>query len=550
MSGHREILDFIDEYQPELRDVIDTLYQADLYQKRPRGMTLLVPYDQKTVDKLCDCAYSGDPALTQQAVDMLCSMLLIDCFKTPADFMHKKDDIPNSLRQKLEIESIKGTTIIFKCGAKIIPDKRFMDDSEEKNLAVWRITEGEIPLDLPKASLKYLNKKKSTPETENTVCRSSLRLNLTRTVEGQYITTMLNRSQYNRSPPKYVDVDSPSGVVNGTPYGQHVIPQYDPFFDNVMSFLSWIFRQEHYHELVVTRIIPMLSFDKTDFFILFEPYKTTGEYLIRDSIIKEWQRVQKPPNRTEVINIIESILTLKLVGGINPKLHPMVKSLIAHARETGALMYSNQQGALTSINEKRNMLLDSRISPARYVDAIKKSYVEIFKDNIIPENLKLFYGKPENKLAEDEFRFVVFQRFHALERAFDFDRREFETLLSLINTYTNRSTYRFILLVNPAQIGTPQEKIAQMKIFIKSSTYFHIALAGDTLKNYPHEYIVTKPTPTQSFGIFNIDEFSRRKYRPYLSQPQKVYRDEEEEFKNRLKSLKSDGKLEEYLKGL
>ena len=526
-SKSPKLLDYIERVDSDLYNIISDLCLENIFIPKigTPGLTFLLPIDKKFRSQLFELCNSNNLEDADTAVKMISALLITDLLKTPADFMEKRDDIPNTLGQRLEIEGIKGLSILIKPGLEIKIDDRFKDNSKINKLAVWTLNNGGININGPEASLKYIKKNKTkNGEKESHVENgtdnlNNIRMQIANNVEDDYKKIMSNNLQYR-----------------------------DVFLETTLSLISFMLKNEYCKELLINKIIPLLSFDKTDFYILFEPYKTTGPYLISYRILNDWINERKIVKFKNVLDDINNLLN--------------------NTKDNKALIYSNAQGALNVINEKRNKLINTKMAPQNMVANIKKIYEELFKSNIFPQDLIDFYSNSSYKLFEDEFRFVIYQQFNRLESnyGYSFDENEFKKILNFIYDYTNGPYLKPIIFKETKNLIPSSEKVAEIKIFINSTHFFYIPISFKTMEAYPHEFVLNKPGPYDTSSIFNISKLLKDRCLMLMNkiavnnEPEKITENKElssssssssssdDTMKIYLKKLKDEGRLDEFLK--
>jgi hypothetical protein len=153
-----KITRYIEQIDGELAQMITDLCLDRLFIPRGvNGITFLYPKEPAYRKEIISAAYSNNP---EKAIQMLESLIVLDYLPRPGDFVLKKDDIPNSLRQKIEVTSADATSVKLSCGAVLKPDLGFAAISTRENMAVYNLTGKQIPLDGPKASMKYSSKRR------------------------------------------------------------------------------------------------------------------------------------------------------------------------------------------------------------------------------------------------------------------------------------------------------------------------------------------------------------------------------------------------------
>ena len=150
------IVKFLSEHDKELYQTIGDLYLFKLFQVQGRGITFLYPTDKMFRCKLVNIAYSNDPS---KAIDMIKSLVLLDYLPTTHEFSEKKDDIPNALKNKLDIDTIDDKCITLKSCHKITSNVKYLSMKFDDNAVVWNLSGADaLPTTGFQSSMKYSNK--------------------------------------------------------------------------------------------------------------------------------------------------------------------------------------------------------------------------------------------------------------------------------------------------------------------------------------------------------------------------------------------------------
>ena len=149
---------FLEQTDKDLYQALDDLCLFGLFRTRGRGVTFLYPTDKSYRKKIIDHAYSNTP---EKAVDMIKALVLLDYLPSPTDFKNKKDDIPNALHKKLEVDSADANGVKLKSGHKLEVDNSFAPLRAGEPVAVYKISgKGELSLTGAASTMKYNNKSK------------------------------------------------------------------------------------------------------------------------------------------------------------------------------------------------------------------------------------------------------------------------------------------------------------------------------------------------------------------------------------------------------
>lgn len=106
----------------KLWETIDDNCLSGLLNPRRNGVTFCFPDDKTYQDKLIKLLNADDP---MDGVRLLQAHVLFDCIDSIDEFRKKQSDIPNGLKQRLQIDNITGDTVKLKNGAELVPMKDF-----------------------------------------------------------------------------------------------------------------------------------------------------------------------------------------------------------------------------------------------------------------------------------------------------------------------------------------------------------------------------------------------------------------------------------------
>ena len=145
---------YLETKDKDLYQAFDDLCVFSLFRASgDRGVTLLYPTDKAYRKKIIHLAYSNTP---EKAIDMIKSLVLMDYLPSPIDFKNKKDDIPNALRKKLEVEEADFKTVTLKGGLKLELDSNFVAATHAERSVVYKlIGTGELSTTGCVSDMKY-----------------------------------------------------------------------------------------------------------------------------------------------------------------------------------------------------------------------------------------------------------------------------------------------------------------------------------------------------------------------------------------------------------
>jgi len=486
-----KITDYIEAKDADLFNVIKglCLEGALLSLKGKAGLTFLWPQDKKFRDKLFEMAYSENPDDIDKARDLILALIIRDSIKQYSEWARTSPDIGNALypSQKIIVKSATAKEIIFDNDARAVPDPNFIDSSPRKCLSVWKLVSGHIPVTENRPATLVRSKKLSEErrgnyEVSNFETQTN-RFKIALAVENDYMLYILSRNSMSQK-------------------------RIDPYFQNTMSLVNFIINVKEDDELAYSRVLPLMSFCKLDFYFLIEPHKPKGPYLIPDSIILEWwsSRITTQFDISSIITKINQMLS-------NPK---NCDSLIYKSRSQ---IYDKLAKIRLDITDK----MDSR--PRSCVDEIEKVYMFLDQTNklkspaesedsaigpIYPTALAEYYKtEPGLKMIQDELRFVMHGAFCRLESN-SFDRGLYNEIINVIGeclhaaSQTERSST--LKMLNKSAIKyliSPNDRIEEIKVFVNSTMFIFIPLTRDEIVYMRQKHSITRPKG-QQISFYNV----------------------------------------------
>lgn len=490
MTSHTEhnIIDYISRVNPRLCGLLKNACVDDELSQQGSscGMTFVIPHESliSTIENLLN---SGDNADMENACKILNSMIIKVCLKSGADWNRYRADIPNSIypRQHIEIAQVRGDTVTLKNGAVLELDKGF---TSSHCLSVWKLISGEIGTNNPLSSgdtikaiktggRKKRATKKGSYEVTAQEIRSNIRFQIGVYVENLYAVHLLKSKRHG------------SNLAGDNK---------DPYLDAALSLLMFL---RHRDSVTYMSLLPMVSFQKIDFYLLVEPHNfgTHGmDPLIDDSLIAEWW------NSKATVSISESINTIleDLKNG-----------------DQCCLSLSNR-AALSSLvkNIRKNIIGEMKQSVYTCVETIAKYYNELSTENalsgvgpIFPYLLAHRYEEhPGLKMFEDELRYVVSHMFEQLEADSVASIDNFRNIVNTVAKYANPSAYKNGLIMNPAlfkSAGTLDKdvKFKEICILVNSTNFMYFAMTREEYQKLSRKYVTEKPEGSRS-ALYNIGE--------------------------------------------
>jgi hypothetical protein len=498
---YNNILSYLDEVDPDVSNAYRECSLESLFNPRDKnGITFLLPDKRKNAAfyaEITNTSLLDDPDDKSDIINKLAALVIFDNLNSPDVFKNHADDIPNGLRQHIEIDLAGCTTntIKFKCGAVAELDKRFRDASAKKNLNVYMLAAAGITTSGPDA--KFLHNKTgaaapnrrkkpaAAPQVEeNNVDDDevdedshALRVKIASETENLY---MMERIQYYTSSKR-----------SGKKRSELVRNVY---LERVFSFINFIIN--NCSDVTTTalfnnRIAPLLSFENIDFYIVFEPHRVKGRYLIPNDVIRRWYSNQGVVNLTSVSNYIDK--TLDTTG----------RSIVQQDR------LKIQQ----AIDDQPRDKVLAETQPRRIPELICGAYKTLTDTNkiagigpIFPEELAAFYRTNTYlKIHQDEARYITNKLFDDLESS-PFDKNVFEAILSIYkrmaSTDVGESSLR---LLNPSTIKHmigPENKIQEIKSFVNSRFFLFIPMTTSDRSKFAEQYDILEEPSAEGNGIW------------------------------------------------
>jgi hypothetical protein len=490
-----KIIDYVDSVDPELGQLIrGTCTDLPLMASRYKpGITFLMPVDKTFRKKLADLAYSSNVDDVTKAADMLNVLIIRDVFKSTSDWAAHKDDIPNSLYppQHVEIDSITSSEVVFKSGARATIDKGFIDASKRSQLAVWKLT-GEIPITTNNnAKLKYISNKPNKTGSYDAVAEGMYdkeRFKIMLAIENLYMLSQLQKSINNE-------------------------PARDVYLEHVMSMVDY-FNSNGHNELLLSRVLPLICCDKLDLYLLIEPHKQHGPYLIDDMVIHEWWLQKKPIDIQKTRELIDNLLSNS---------------------GRSELIYTDRAALCNKVHEIRSKINEQlQAKPRECIQHIVSHYNEFTSSNAIgglgpvyPQEIADYYSRDQGlKLMHDELRFLMYDAFCELEKSHTFDSGKYHELTNIIGeclfaqSADDRARQHKLLNKNNLQhLISPGNQILEIRAFVNSTAFMCLPLTTEEAKSLPYKNSTTRPG-ANSLVIYNINKTQYTQHPRILSYSQ------------------------------
>jgi hypothetical protein len=237
----------------------------------------------------------------------------------------------------------------------------------------------------------------------------------------------------------------------------------NPYLERVISLMNYLKIED---PATLLKILPVLDYDPmVTFYLVVEPYKTQGEYLIPDGVLDAWGGGSVYKNaKQEYINLFSA------AAGLGDD----------------SLVFGDRASIVAAVDAVRARLME--LTPARCPQSVQDAYAVLGKQNeiqdlkrVLPDSTKaaLAGGK---KLWQDEFRFITHVAIHdarklvgAAERARAFRKITEE----LRNSWPGNNYSSELLLTNvddlKKKVNIRTELILLTK-FINSSDFLYVPM--------------------------------------------------------------------------
>jgi hypothetical protein len=357
------------------------------------------------------------------------------------------------------VDKVTKTEVIFKSGARAVIDKEFEKANRKSNLAVWRLETGKIPVTSDKpASLKYSRRRPAGQKKQGETTGGFLPLStgirnaILKTVENEYVFNRL-RSEKERT---------------HCVYTKYSLSLFMHLLKNADKSLQ-------------ERVLPVMSLDKLDFYLMLEPFKYNGDYLIDESVITEWWNSKD------------------LSFNVETAMQKFSDTLTG----SGAKIYTNTLDVIQAVDNIRFSNINESLDGGKrnvVQNTIIPLYEKLEKDNsigslgdILPASLHDYYrSNPLYKLVCDELRYIVGGQFMRLESEPVFDQGVFSEIKMVISEYLSagdRSCRENVLrITNYRKLMYSvdyKDLIGSVRGFVNSTCFVYIPLTIEIAKNYP-----------------------------------------------------------------
>jgi len=436
------IMKYLESEDSELAEAIESqCMQSNLVPRRGDGVTFLRPTGAYR-KKLIDAAYDD----ADMFVENIRGLTLHGAYHRPADL---KGALVNHLQREFSMT-----------GLKVVEDKKFKARSDRaENTAVLLLESGE-----PKLDGKEAKPERSTGKAKKTVGgghdehKHSLRYSMARSVENRYWKAR---------------------TTNGS----------CPYLDKVSSFMNYLLNLEDkslfYKLLGLMHYEPMLSF-----YLVFEPYKSVGSYLVDTEVLEAWMAVK----------YVHQPVTTML-------------EVLSHTKDSEYGVECSK--AAEAVNSLRNKGLTERTDKAslpKYVcatyDAVSSGRVNGV--SLFNSELASVYGANKcMKQWQDELAFCIQMHLDSME-----DEGDYKSLCHTIRHNYPGNNYEKEIMIKPQTFSgllNPVELFFCLVFgLVRSSFFVHVTRDPNCVRNSAGSAPSSMCKPDDP-NLVNYDKFSLEK---------------------------------------
>jgi hypothetical protein len=421
---------------------------------RAAGVTFLYPGDAKFRAEIIDHTYSEK---ADEAERILKSLIIPDVLAQCSDF--ERRPIGSKLGVKYNVESASNGKVKFTNGTELAAATNFNPlASRADKIAVWVITKGRPPLTGESYKAPAPNRKVDgggravhggEPEP------LSYRAQMAGEVENAFhLCMMKDRCR-----------------------------SHNPYLGKVVSLLNYLKAKSNE---VFTKILPILDYDPAvTFYLLLEPYKKSGEYLIPENLLfaNGW-------NGGTIYG--DAVEEYKAIFRSMPTMTEMSATDSQSGMPLIPYVFRDRRAVAAQIDISRRQI---NATNGREVGQLVQDVYAILSTNntiqgmgpILPDSTKAALGGSK-KLWQDEYRFIIHQAMEELRQMPDYAQgglNVFTTVVqSLRFSWPGNNYSDEIVLSNLKDLKTnvaPRDDQILLAKFINSTDFLYMPFAPEAV---------------------------------------------------------------------
>lgn len=451
LQKYCRIIQWIEAKDANLAAAIHDLCMVGALSGGRHGATFLYPAAEvrKTIAAK---TYSAD---AEEAVRLVDAHIISGTVRTGAEFK----TAGTRLGIKLEVESSSADAATLKNGAKLKVAKDFQPLRKD-NIAVWEVESGEVPLEGPTFEAPKRGRgeyRGGQEEARPAFLGGGLtsRAILATTVENEYSTCMAKDHCATR----------------------------DPYLAHAVSLLNFL---KGAHPTLLVALLPVIDRDPAvTFYLLVEPYKTTGDYLIPDDTLfgpKGWNGAEIYQGAvSEFEGFFES---LEKQTGPSAEDRSAGNLVVPYVFRDPAFVRSAVDEVRVDITGEDGRKANKIATP----EAVKRAYLALITGNaiggaqpILPDDtVRLLPGS--KKLWQDELRFVLHAALAELRKEPAFNIDSFGTIIRMLREDRPGNDYSRELGLANAEVlqknVAPQAEFTLLLRFIGATDFLYTPVSA------------------------------------------------------------------------
>ncbi len=532
---YSNLVDYIDYVDSDLGNAIKSCCVEFLFNPRGKpGITFLMPSYEKNTEFRKNLLYlsDGDMDERSKATDIFASLVIYENLKTIDDFKGRQE-ITNGANQliTLDLTNPSNSRVKLASGAYIELDKEFRELSKKNNLNVFSLCNGGISAESNSLNgsktAGYTTQKSQSSQTSQSSQRSNRRKKQKeQAVEDETEILARNKLEYTQQMRLKIMQETENAFIQDfvtSPNMRQLSKSWSAasreqqFFKNVflektISIVHFIFKycsKETIHDVFEQRILPILSFENIDFYLIFEPMVKTANYVLPHELLERWYKSQTDFDGAATIKTIE-----KYLDGMNKPTTTKPPALPAFIANFHALSET-----VDEIRGKTNENIENQ--KRRSSEFIIEEYKKLSLNNAIggvnsvfsSEIAKIYKADPTCKILQDELRYVSHKAFVGLENSSSIG--DCQNVFGLIHEYLrgfsttpvqlsavkgDYSQFTGLKLLNANALRyniDPTYKVMDILTFVNSVYFLYTPLSSEKIKYLMDVFEVsTAPTPS------------------------------------------------------
>jgi hypothetical protein len=485
-SKYCKIMFWLKEKDKDLADAFEKMCMDDslIPRRSDYGITFIYPDDKDYRKKIIRMANGEDE---EMAIKIMGSLILVQPIHAGRDFERFKESMVSTIGLKIDYVSSDDTSAKFEGGIEL--EKVEFTPLHHNNFDVWKIVKGEMPIDgeiveRPRRKIQPRNVPlveggDDDPPVVSHYHYTMARAQIATAVEANFLNLYMN--------------------------GKHEL--YNPYIAKVISLLHFLSSK---HREVFMTVVPIIDLDPfVTFYLLLEPYKTVGEYLIPNEVLfnpsDPWTQIDTHENAVHdymaFFNTIDHLVEEKhFSDGIVPG------------------MFSHPEEVLRDIEEVRNSITgdSDRLNGVRMLKDIKIAYEILEKRNqingkgpVLPQRtIRLL--SPYKKLWQDEFRFIISNAFTSLLSLARPDAIELSDIYVVIRFQKRGNNYEDELFLSKREqyIQSKDRQYLVVK-FVNSSYFFYFPNSEKNIGEKDGEMFDPKDFRRTNLNLTNFQSLQR-----------------------------------------